>query len=304
MAISDIDLTTLLWLYNHNDKPNLPSLTLLENAYAAIVPDKRILNKVINVINEKIQSNDKTVKETALTLRYSEYLLSGISEVVKNDANNVSPDLVDNLSNHVKNEIRKELAPQIRKKIIDEEYESIHEEQSQRVTNEINGEIDILRKELEERRKENICQKQELDKREQQLLKRDSDMSQKVDQVTAERNNYFSEIERLRKIEYDKINSKSLYISNGFMWIMRTISFLFIIYAIFITGYNCVLSFISGEKIIDSLINNIGTIITYIPLPSIIFGFSRKMQKIVYDRLQHFLLRKSDVLNQSNKDTQ
>lgn len=304
LAISDIDLTTLLWLYNHNDKPNLPSLTLLENAYAAIVPDKRILNKVINVINEKVQSNDKTVKEMALTLRYSEYLLSGISEVVKNDTNNVSPDIVDNLSNHVKNEIRKELAPQIRKKIIDEEYESIHEEQSQKVISEINGKIDSLRKELEEKNKENVYQKQELDKREQQLLKRDSDMSQKVDRVTEERNNYFSEIERLRKIEHDKIDSKAFYISNGFMWIVRIISFMFIMYAILTTGYNCFQSFMSGEKIIDSLINNIGTIITYIPLPSIIFGFSRKVQKIVYDRLQHFLLRKSEVLNQSNKDTQ
>lgn len=282
----------------------MPSLTLLENAYAAIVPDKRILNKVINVINEKVQSNDKTVKEMALTLRYSEYLLSGISEVVKNDANNVSPDIIDNLSNHVKNEIRKELAPQIRKKIIDEEYESIYEEQSQKVINEINGEIDSLRKELEEKNKENVYQKQELDKREQQLLKRDSDMSQKVDRVTEERNNYFSEIERLRKIEYDKINSKAFYISNGFMWIIRIISFIFIIYAILITGYNCVMSFMLGEKIIDSLINNIGTVITYIPLPSIIFGFSKKIKKIVYNRLQHFLLKKSEVLNQSNKDTQ
>lgn len=198
----------------------------------------------------------------------------------------------------------KELAPQIRKKIIDEEYESIYEEQSQKVINEINGEIDSLRKELEEKNKENVYQKQELDKREQQLLKRDSDMSQKVDRVTEERNNYFSEIERLRKIEYDKINSKAFYISNGFMWIIRIISFIFIIYAILITGYNCVMSFMLGEKIIDSLINNIGTVITYIPLPSIIFGFSKKIKKIVYNRLQHFLLKKSEVLNQSNKDTQ
>lgn len=129
-------------------------------------------------------------------------------------------------------------------------------------------------------------------------------MSQKVDRVTEERNNYFSEIERLRKIEYDKINSKAFYISNGFMWIIRIISFIFIIYAILITGYNCVMSFMLGEKIIDSLINNIGTVITYIPLPSIIFGFSKKIKKIVYNRLQHFLLKKSEVLNQSNKDTQ
>ena len=88
------------------------------------------------------------------------------------------------------------------------------------------------------------------------------------------------------------------------MWIIRIISFIFIIYAILITGYNCVMSFMLGEKIIDSLINNIGTVITYIPLPSIIFGFSKKIKKIVYNRLQHFLLKKSEVLNQSNKDTQ
>ncbi|MDA8215795.1 MAG: hypothetical protein M0Z64_11065 [Nitrospiraceae bacterium] len=66
----DFKLTTILWLKNPINTPNLPRKRIIADYYAAIQPDDRLWRRYVSEIN-KLQSEKQVSEEDFYTLRYS-----------------------------------------------------------------------------------------------------------------------------------------------------------------------------------------------------------------------------------------
>ena len=55
--ISDLDLTTILWLKNYKNHSNLPMLKLIENSYMSLIPSDSIREEFFKKVNQLIAEN-------------------------------------------------------------------------------------------------------------------------------------------------------------------------------------------------------------------------------------------------------
>lgn len=138
-AVSDVDLTAMVWLSTFGRQSNLPKLKLLENAYAACVPSNRVLNAFINKIN-KLEESEKISQETALILRTHHNSMDDLIELSSNNVDNVNDKLIQEMESRVNNRVRREIKSELR-----EEYNKLESEQKI---------VEVQRTEIEERRLE------------------------------------------------------------------------------------------------------------------------------------------------------
>jgi hypothetical protein len=83
-VISDIDLTSVLWLRSWDKKGNLPTSVLLENAYAACQPSAELISTFSSTI-EKLRLEGKISDDEALLLRTQRVPRDDLLEESKND---------------------------------------------------------------------------------------------------------------------------------------------------------------------------------------------------------------------------
>ena len=88
-VISDIDLTSILWLRSWDKKSNLPSIVLLENAYAACQPSVDLINAFSYTV-EKLRLEGTISDEEALLLRTQRAPREELLEASNNDPSYVS----------------------------------------------------------------------------------------------------------------------------------------------------------------------------------------------------------------------
>lgn len=90
-AISDVDLTAIMWLRNLKDNPNLPKDKLIENARALLKPSSDIIqefNKSLDKIkNVKYATNGKSLQALIYTTHFS----SKFMDEIEGDVNKVNP---------------------------------------------------------------------------------------------------------------------------------------------------------------------------------------------------------------------
>lgn len=274
---TDIDLAAKIWLSNYNKKGKLTELALLQNAYAALSPNKEIIKNVLEMIDNNISSSDDRLKNDALLLRYDDDLLYYIASVVKNDKKNIN----QNTQQELKNFMSKEIFDKI-KATQDIEY---NEKSKQLKT-----------REYKNKQKEN-----KLDKREHDLLLREQKL-------------YDLHQEKIAAEEQSKIAEKKL---NNIIDVtkgrFRKISFMVSIWAIFIPClvfygvisiviYNlaifCLLNILPSDYVNN--IYQIATLLSFILTAiSVLASWSKlimKIFKIINNRFFVFLCKHSKLL--------
>lgn len=83
-VMNDVDLASILWLQSSDKKSNLPSIILLENAYAACRPTPELL-AVFGENVEKLRGEGKLTDEEALLFRASRFFYDNLLDISEND---------------------------------------------------------------------------------------------------------------------------------------------------------------------------------------------------------------------------
>jgi hypothetical protein len=92
-AITDVDLTSLIWLSTFGKSSELPKLKLMENVYAACCPSTAVMNEFLRRIKRMSDSN-KISNETAILLRTQYSMYYDLSELTDNDSANVNDNVI------------------------------------------------------------------------------------------------------------------------------------------------------------------------------------------------------------------
>lgn len=93
-SISDIELTTILWLKTFKTNPDLPKFKLIENARLALEPSNQIMERfkdVIEKMKEEELINDTDVLEN---LKTNLYYKAELMEKIEGDGDNITNEVV------------------------------------------------------------------------------------------------------------------------------------------------------------------------------------------------------------------
>jgi hypothetical protein len=111
-AISDIDLTTLLWLQRIDDKPNLPIDRLVGNAHAAHQPTHTVM-EAFKKYMERLVEEGPAPEELLYRVLVSSTFAERIAEATANDSEMVTDELVRKIAQQYDDEIRADLIDEI-----------------------------------------------------------------------------------------------------------------------------------------------------------------------------------------------
>lgn len=106
-AITDVDLTSILWLKSFDKQTNLPCLKLLENAYAACCPSPEVMASFIEKVIQ-LEREGKVTNEEALLMRTQHSIKEDIVELTENNPDKITPGLVMKVKERFISEINKE----------------------------------------------------------------------------------------------------------------------------------------------------------------------------------------------------
>lgn len=113
-TITDIDLTSILWLSTFGSKTDFPQLKLIENAYSACAPSRDVMAAFLSKI--KSCEDDETItKESALLLRTYHSCEDDLVELTGNDPDKVDEKIIRSIENRIRNELKKEAAAGLHK---------------------------------------------------------------------------------------------------------------------------------------------------------------------------------------------
>ena len=177
-AITDVDLTSIIWLSTFGKNSELPKLKLLEHAYSACVPSRSIMNEFLAKVHS-LEESEKISQDMAIMLRSQYATLNDLSEISHNKEGEVSDSVVYEMERRVKNRAEKEVKIQYKKEHDEIERGKLEIEESRAV--------------IEKRREELIGEQRKTSK-----LKKDTEYV--INNLEKKRNLYSSE-----KCEYEKI---------------------------------------------------------------------------------------------------
>ena len=148
-AISDVDLTSIIWLSTFGKNNELPKLKLLEHAYSACAPSRVIMNEFLTKVRS-LEENDKISQEMALMLRSQYATINDLSEISHNKEGSISDEFIYEMERRVKNRAEKEAKINLKN-----EYDEIKREKQ---------EIEYDRLNVEKRRNELIAEQRRTSK--------------------------------------------------------------------------------------------------------------------------------------------
>lgn len=88
-AITDVDLTSIIWLSTFGVKSDLPKLKLLEHAYSACAPSSIIMNEFLNKLRS-MEESEKISQEMAVLLRSQYATITDLSDLSHNKEGSVN----------------------------------------------------------------------------------------------------------------------------------------------------------------------------------------------------------------------
>lgn len=164
-AITDIDLTAIIWLSTFGSKSNLPKLKLLENAYSACVPSRPLMNEFLKRI-KSLEDSEKISKETAILLRSQYATIDDIAQISHNCVENVSDNLIYEVERRLYNKAEKDVKIQYKREFEDLERQKNEVENDrnevenrrgiliveQRRTSKLKQDAEIVMKKLDDKR--------------------------------------------------------------------------------------------------------------------------------------------------------
>lgn len=124
LAVTDVDLTALLWLSYGKNTNELPKIKLLENAYSACCPTESVINefsKMVDVMNDKGAITD----EQARLIKLGNIDLTTLVDKSSNDPSEVQSQDVEDIVNDYLKGLEKKA-----KKDLQKDYYKLNEERA------------------------------------------------------------------------------------------------------------------------------------------------------------------------------
>lgn len=188
-AMSDVDLTSIIWLSTFGKNSDLPKLKLLEHAYSACAPSRIIMNEFLAKVHS-LEETEKISQEMAIMLRSQYATINDLSEISHNKEGSVTDEVIFEMVRRVKNRAEKDVKIQLRKEISELQKER--------------KEVEEDRDAVEKRRNELIGEQRKTSK-----LKHDTEIV--IDNLEKKRNALSKEkAEYEKKVEYVKTKQKDL----------------------------------------------------------------------------------------------
>ena len=106
-AITDIDLSSILWLSTFSKGSELPELKLIENAYSACVPTKEIMDDFLKRV-KLLEQDEKISAEAAILLRVKFATLDDLTKLSKNSLHNMTDKVVLDVTDTMLDRMREE----------------------------------------------------------------------------------------------------------------------------------------------------------------------------------------------------
>lgn len=106
-AITDIDLSSILWLSTFSKGSELPELKLIENAYSACVPTKEIMDDFLKRV-KSLEQDEKISAEAAILLRVKFATLDDLTKLSKNSLHNMTDKVVLDVTDTMLDRMREE----------------------------------------------------------------------------------------------------------------------------------------------------------------------------------------------------
>ncbi|OLS02562.1 hypothetical protein [Tissierella creatinophila] len=104
-AISEIDLTSILWLKSFDKNSNIPCLKLMESVYAAHQPTNEIIDTFMKKVVQ-LEKEGNIDSEVALLIRTQNTLQHDLIELTENDINKISLETVKKVEQRYIEKIR------------------------------------------------------------------------------------------------------------------------------------------------------------------------------------------------------
>ncbi len=250
LAVTEVDLTALLWLSYGRNTNELPKIKLLENAYTACYPNESVINefsKIVNVMNERGTITDDQVK----LIKIGNIDLTTLVDKSSNDAAGVNEQDVEILVTEYLEDLEKKAKKDLQKDIY---------------------KLDEDRKEFERQKEKQIM---DMDKREKNLDEKESYINNRVSGYQRKNQEYKNNVMRgqIQKAEDDAKKVEKIVLMAGNILLAIIIIGLFILSII---GY---LKTFKGEHALVSSI--VFSILGFLGAIDIIGGFRKGGAKLV-----------------------
>lgn len=178
LAVSEVDLSALLWLRYCKNESSLPEWRLLENAYAACYPNKQVIDEFNNCL-EALNAIGEVDEKQLFLVKSNKINLETLVDKTDNNPNNVTEDKVKELLCEAEDLYRKEL---------DKEYLEKQEY------------IDIEKQALDEQRRKF---KRDQDRKEKEIITKERYLDKERQQIKEEKNR-LKTVEQSQKLEAHK----------------------------------------------------------------------------------------------------
>lgn len=301
IVISDIDLAAALWLSNYNPDSNLSNLILLENAYAAIYPDKDILSEVLRIIEDGINGSDEQIKKDAFTLRSNERLAEEIAEITQNNKGKVSPTIVQELADRMRREAYNKAVITVQNEYVDKIRNEVIRDLDERKITLDEKEITINQKEVEIESKYQYAK--EVDKKNEETQKRYEQKVEELDLSYEENRRLKKENEDLRHAEIERISKWA----KRFQVVFKVTCYLVLVLLCRYVLLNVAIALFGStiaamlkmpeEDLVNAMATFVGTILTFCPVVLFMKSTIDKCSNRVFDYVYQKLISKSAILN-------
>lgn len=216
-AITDVDLTAMLWLSSFGNRSDLPQLKLMEDVYAACAPSNNLMKAFLKRI-KSLEDNEKIGQETAILLRTEYSMLEELVELTDNDSEKVTDDVVLEMQSRLVNQQRREITKEVKGKL-SEQFKTLEEEKEL---------VQRERKEVEEKR-ENLIQDQRRvfkDKEDAQVVARRVEKQRlKIEEEERKTRKKMQVVEKVRDMYLNQAKTKAKNYSSFFECVMNAICF-------------------------------------------------------------------------------
>ena len=115
-AITDIDLTSIIWLSTFGNKSDLPKLKLLEHAYSACAPSRTVMNEFLNKVHT-LEKSEKISQDMAIMLRSQYATINDLTEISHNKEGSINDATIYEMERRLRNRAEKEVKIQYKKEL-------------------------------------------------------------------------------------------------------------------------------------------------------------------------------------------
>ena len=306
-AITDIDLTAVLWLSSFGNKSDLPQFLLLENAYAACRPSDSVLDAFFNKINN-MEKNGELSNERAILLRSKQAITGYLFEYTSNDSTKVNTEVILDLNRRMIDDVIADLKSGVLKRDFENirqgqlknestkaeldlkqetitlQEQHLAEEKSyldlrERNLNQVVTDVQVLKDKINNDRRLNDEQLDLIHKQNAKLRKKESELNLYKEQV--------EEANKLLKSLYIKADNKARKAKYFFRFVLRLIMVLIGVFLCFLYYYvnKDTITDFSPNLLITLIINVTVFIITVIGYRLFIFKCIDSISEKIYDRV-------------------